>query len=168
MLPKPNTKTFEIMKKIVICSFLLLALLVSSCKTQPIVVEKTIETTHTIVERDTVFTIEPDTVTFQALLECRKGKVVVTSSKNIATGKKLKQNVSIKDNVLTIDCIKEVQELKAQLREKNTQKTIKEPVVVEVPAKISSWQWFQIWCGRILLLGLLIVLIGYLFKTFKP
>jgi hypothetical protein len=151
--------------------FLLILVFMTSCKSQkPVIIEKTKTVTETITERDTVFKIEKDSSFYKAFLECQDGKVVLKNPKS-TSGNNLKAPVVKLDEkgVLTVDCEKEIQELKAKLKDKQktTIETIEIPV--EVPAKITGWQWFQIWCGRILLIGIIAFLIGFGFKKFiKP
>lgn len=172
-MPKKNTQKFNQMKKSILYwfSFLTLLLVMTSCKSsKPIVIEKTKTITETITERDTTFIIEADSSSIKALIECQKGKPVIKKITEKQPGKNLKApKISINDNgELKVDCEQAVNELKAKLREK--EKLIEEMVQVpiEVPADISGWQWFQIWCGRIFLLGLLILLIGFILKKLKP
>lgn len=151
--------------------FLTLLLIMTSCKSsKPIVIEKTKTITETITERDTTFIIEADSSSIKALIECQKGKPVIKKIIEKQPGKNLKTpKLSINDiGVLIVDCEQEVTELKAKIREKDKLIQEMDQVPVEVPAEISGWQWFQIWCGRIFLLGLLILLIGFILKKLKP
>lgn len=149
--------------------FLLVLLLMTSCKSQkPVIIEKTKTVTETITERDTVFKIEKDSSFYKAYLECQDGKVILSNPKS-TPGKNLKApDVKIDSKgVLTVDCERENQELRAKLKDKIKETILTTEIPVFVPAEISGWQWFQIWCGRILLIGIIAFLIGFGFKNFK-
>jgi len=151
-------------------TFLLLLVLMTSCKSQkPIVIEKKV--TEKVVEkvRDTVFKLVPDSSSYKALLECQNGKVKIKDVLEQKKGSKnlKKPKVSIDDKgVLIVDCQTEITELRAKLKDKETIKTIEIEVPVLVPAEITGWVWFQIWMGRIFLFLLIGLLIGFLAKKF--
>lgn len=140
--------------------FVLLATTLSSCKSASVVPPATTETTNTItikeVIRDTVFQTEKDSSYYKAYLECVNGKVVLKSDTQpiVKPGKFLQPpKVSLKDNILTIDCKAEAQKLFAQWKDtytKEHQSTIKQiPYAVEKP--LSWWQKTEIILGRIFL-----------------
>jgi hypothetical protein len=153
---------------------------------------KEVHTTERIVEtiRDTVFRIEADTSYYKAWLEAPqppkiRGKLpkgeLNTLGKNALPkitlreiskkgGKHLKPpTVRIKDNVLTVNCEAEAQELFAQWKEKHTEQLTRktETIYVPVDKPPSHWQMFQIWCGRILMGLLLLALIAWQFPIYK-
>ncbi len=152
-------------------SFLALLIIMTSCKSsKPVIVEKTKIVTETIHERDTVFSIAVDSSAYKALIECQNGKPVIKAVTENKSGKNLKKpKVNLNDKgELSVDCESELIELRAKLKDKtkSTIETVQVPI--EVPAEITGWQWFQIWCGRIFLFILLALLIGFLFKIIKP
>jgi hypothetical protein len=141
--------------------------LVSCASPKPVVIENTTVVTEVITERDTVFTVKPDSTYYNAYIECVNGKpIVINPTPSNPSGKLKPPKVVLDDSGnLSVNCETEVLELKAKLRDKEKliQKEVQIPIMV--PAEISSWQHFQIWLGRILALFLLAVLIGYVIKN---
>ena len=145
--------------------FCLLATTLSSCKSTGVVPPTTIKTTSAVTTKevlhDTVFQTEKDSSYYKAYLECVNGKVVVKQdTKSIQkSGKFLKPpNVSLKDNLLIIDCEAEAQKKYAQWKDTYTSavlQTITEhPYVIEKP--LSWWQKTEIILGQIFL-GLILI-----------
>lgn len=105
------------MKKLtlIFCCLFVLLTMVSCGSSKPIVLQN--ETIKTKIEtvHDTVFTIEKDSSSIVALLECQNGKVVLKNIVQSESGSKLKiPRVRIRDNVLNVDCETEAQQLFAQ------------------------------------------------------
>ena len=178
MMQKPNTmKNFKLKNLSILLFFCLLATTLVACKSAGVVPPKTIETTNTVtkteVVRDTVFKIQKDSSYYKAYLECVNGKVVLNpqAKPEIKKGKHLKPpKVNIKDNIITVNCEAEAQELFAQWKDiymaTNLQTTITN--TVEVERKLTWWQSFQIWCGRIFLAIALFSVVKFLLKIYKP
>lgn len=132
--------------------FLFSLVVLASCgSSKPTTLEK--QTTTTIKEtvHDTVFTIEKDSSSLKALLECQQGKVVLKNIVQSEPGRTLKSpKVQIADNVLKVDCEARAQELLAQYKDthqatfRNSTKTI----TIEVN-KLTNWQELQLWGFRI-------------------
>ncbi|MCH4832834.1 hypothetical protein E5F92_009165 [Flavobacterium columnare] len=125
------------------------------------------------VVHDTTFVTVPDTATYKALLDCQNGKVVVKEVLVNSEGKNhlKKPKVKIEDNKLSVDCEARAQELFAKW--KSEQKTEVHETVRniyhEVEKSLTWWQLFQIWCGRLLLIVIMLFLIiKYLVKVYKP
>ena len=135
--------------RIFCCLFVLLTI-VSCGSSKPIVLQN--ETTKTIIEtvHDTVFKIEKDSSSLEALLECQNGKVVIKQIVQGEPGRTLNSpKVRIADNLLKVDCEVRAQELLAHYKnthEANT--TIKTLPPIEVN-KITDWQKAQINLFRI-------------------
>jgi hypothetical protein len=145
--------------------FVLLATTLSSCKSASVVPPATTETTTTKtikeVIHDTVFETKKDSSYYKAYLECVNGKVVLKSDTKpiVKPGKFLQPpKVSLKDNILKIDCKAEAQKLFAQWKDtytKEHQSTIQRiPYPVEQP--LSWFQKTELILGRIFL-GLILV-----------
>lgn len=139
--------------------------LLVSCRTSnvPITTETTKIITIKEVVRDTVFTIEKDNSYYNALLECQNGKVVIKDEPKKTKGNNLEPpKVTIRDNVLEVDCEKEAQKLFAQWKDtytiENATTVITIPVYIE--KELSYWQSTEIWCGRIFI-GILLMMVGY-------
>ncbi|WP_291122775.1 hypothetical protein [Flavobacterium sp. UBA6046] len=140
--------------------FVLLATTLSSCKSASVVPPATTETTKTItikeVVRDTIFKTEKDSSYYKAYLNCVNGKVVVKQDTKpiIKLGKFLQPpKVSLKDNILTIDCKAEAQKLFAQWKDiyRENMKSVLTTKYVEVEKPLTYWQKTEIILGRIFL-----------------
>ena len=147
-----------------------LVALVACKSTTSVLPPKTIETIKevTITEtlRDTLIKVEKDSSFYRALVECINGKPVLKPQKQFK-GRNLKPpSVKLQDNRLSVDCETEAHELFLKWKEKHIRETEKTktttPVAVALP--LTSWQGFQIWCGRILLLIILGVVLSRMLK----
>lgn len=140
------------MKKLlsIFCCLFVLLTIVSCSSSKPIVLQN--ETTKTIIEtvHDTVFKIEKDSSSLEALLECQNGKVVIKQIVQGEPGRTLNSpKVRIADNLLKVECEVKAQELLAHYKnryEANT--TIKTLPPIEVN-KLTNWQKAQINLFRI-------------------
>jgi len=147
-------------------SFLLPLLLMTSCRSyKPAVItekttEKITETVH-----DTIFKTEKDSSSYQALLDCINGKVVVKEVTKASPGKHLSApKVKIVDNKLDVDCEARAQELFASWKSKETLKdaVIEKPVFIE--NELTFLEELQIWTGRILFCLLILIFIFWIVK----
>lgn len=129
---------------------------------------KTQTTTITETLHDTIFKVEKDSSFYEALLECRAGKVVVKNVTNATPGRNLKApKVKIHNNKLGVDCEARAQELLAQY--KNTHIANKEVVTKEKTIEVNKltwWQQTQINLFRILA-TILLLYIAWRFVKFK-
>jgi hypothetical protein len=140
-----------------------------SCKTAnvlpPTIIEKTNTITKKEVVHDTIFEIQKDSSFYRAWLDCQYGKVVIsplTPKGGIKKGIYLKPpKVNLNNNILTIDCQAEAQKMYAKWKDtyilESRQNTTSKPILVE--RQLTWWQNTQIWCGRLFLV-LLTLLIG--------
>jgi hypothetical protein len=154
--------------------FVLLATTLTACKSASVVTPATTETTKTItikeVVRDTIFKTEKDSSYYKAYLECIDGKVVTKEKPIIKSGKFLQPpKVSLKDNILIINCKAEAQKLFAQWKDTytaaNAQTIKKIPYPVIQP--LTWWQTTEIILGRIFLGLILIFTVVGVLKYFK-
>ncbi len=120
----------------------------------------------TITYRDTLLIIESDSSWYRAYVDCKNGKPVLQKPRS-KSGERVKApQVQLNDNVLSVDCESEKQELKAQIKEleskliKTTEKTI--PILTE--RSKSTWEKFIQTSGYALWLLVLLVAAAYLFK----
>lgn len=159
------------------CSFLLFIGTLTSCKSGsvPLTTKTEIktETVEKTVLRDTTFEVAKDSSSYRASLEVINGIIGIKQIESQTFGKNLnKPKVSIKDNVVQVDCYTEALRLFAQL--KDYYKTTHQEQVITLPpviieAQLSLWQNIQIWFGRVfigLLFALIIYIILKLFKLF--
>lgn len=159
----------------VFCLVVLVSMLVA-CKSTSVVPPTTTETTNTkIVQeiiRDTVFTTKKDSSFYKAYLECENGKVVLKKdTKPISVkGENLKPpKVTIKDNILQVDCIAEAQKLFAQWKDKYVLEQSDKITRIPYPVvkKLSWWQNTQMILGDIFLVLILIAISGFVLKLIK-
>jgi hypothetical protein len=155
------------MKKVLIYwfSFLFLLLAMTSCRSRKVIIQKEIRT-DTITEtlRDTFFSVEKDSSSYRALLECQNGKVVVKAVTGTSSGRKLKNpKVVIHDNVLQVDCKAEAEKLFAFWKEKHIKSyTIKnEPIITN---ELTWFQKTQIYIGRTAVALAMLYLLLLIFK----
>lgn len=156
------------------CLFFVLTMLLVSCAgKKPVVVQNSTTTEKVITEvvHDTIFKTEKDSSSYNAILDCINGKVVIKQVTQAEPGRILKSpKVRIADNILQVDCDAKAQELFAQWKStyitENKQEIKEVPVVTNV---LTSYQKFQIECFWpfvvILLLIVIWQLIKYKFKT---
>jgi hypothetical protein len=167
LMQKKNTmKKFKLKNLSILLFFCLLATTLGACKSTSVVPPTTIETTNTVTKteviRDTAFTIPKDSSYYKAYLECANGKVVFSpkAKPESKKGKHLNPpKVNIRDNIITVDCQAEAQELFAKWKDvyvKEHQQITKK-IPFPVPAELSWWQNTQIILGRIFL-GIIILL----------
>lgn len=144
-----------------------------SCKSSiPLAKESTKTVTITEVVRDTVVVVEADKSTYQALLKCQEGKVVIdqtTATQPKTTGgKKLSApKVNIKDNTLKVDCEQKAYELFHQWKEVFKAEAVSERIPYPVQRELTFWQKLFIWFGKVFLILLLAALINWLIKLKK-
>ncbi|RTY71577.1 hypothetical protein [Flavobacterium sp. LB2P53] len=127
--------------KHIVLLFFSLVVLASCGSSKPATFENRSQTI-TIKEtvHDTIFKIEKDSSSYQALLECQNGKVVIKQVVQAEPGRTLNSpKVRLDNNQLKIDCEARAQELLAHY--KNTHQTSNE--VVRVPVKVNKLTWWQ-------------------------
>jgi len=137
---------------------------------QPVQADTVIK--DSIVERirDSTIYIDADTSVLNALLKCAGDKVKLVEILHYTQGKLAKLPIiHIKDNILYVKCTIDSLAIYFQWREKDVFRSLKTShVYVKITNELTGWQWFQIWCGRILwmLAGLFIVWI--VIKKYLP
>lgn len=140
----------------------------TSCKSKNVIVQKE-AITETITEKvhDTVFSVAKDSSFYKAFLECQNGKVVLKEVTSTGSGRKLKTpKVTIKNNLLNVDCETEAEKLFASWKE-TFKKTYSK---IEIPIITNELTWFQksqIYFGRTALFILCLYLLYLLFKFKK-
>lgn len=157
------------MKKLtlIFCCLFVLLTMVSCGSSKPIVLQN--ETIKTRIEtvHDTVFRIEKDSSSIQALIECINGKPVLKEIVQSESGRTLKSpKIRFKDNILRVSCEAEAQRLFAQYKDTyvGETKTIQLPPI-EVN-KLTDWQKLQITLFRIYA-GLTLLIAGWVFIKSK-
>lgn len=139
---------------------LILVLFVSAagCKTPPLtkvpVYNTDVRTEVVEIIRDSIVSIPPDSAWLKALLACDSmGNVYLDAIKEYEQGEKIKIPVPIvKENIITVTASADSSEIFLKWKERHTSRdSIR--VITLPPVEINrptGWQWFQIWCGRML------------------
>ena len=159
--------------KHIVLLFLSLVVLASCKSSKPATFENKTQTI-TIKEtvHDTVFKIEKDSSSYQALLECQNGKVIIKQVVQAEPGRTLKSpKVRLDNNQLKIDCEARAQELLAHYKNTHrtdaTQLVITKTITIEVN-KLTFLQELQIYLGRIFLLFIVYWISKLVLKQYKP
>lgn len=161
------------LKKLKHLSFsIFILLIVISCRSpKPIQNENKIQTiTITETLHDTIFKIAKDSSSYNALLECLNGKVVLKNVIQAEPGRTLKSpKVRLDNNTLQVDCNLKEQELYAAWKSKQVKDVLEKTITItKFVNHLTFWQKVQIWLGRILLIILLFFIGRFLYKIYKP
>ncbi|MBW1656752.1 hypothetical protein [Flavobacterium quisquiliarum] len=158
------------LKYFIISLFILL--IVISCRSpKPVQNENKIQTiTITETLHDTVFKIAKDSSSYNALLDCINGKVVLKNVIQAEPGRTLKSpKVRLDNNTLQVDCNLKEQELYAHWKSKQVKDVLEKTITItKFVNHLTFWQKVQIWLGRLLLIVLLFLIGRFLYKTYKP
>jgi hypothetical protein len=151
--------------------FLALVLLVSCNSSKPALTESKTQTI-TIKEtvHDTVFRIEKDSSSYNALLQCQNGKVVIKDVTQAEPGRRLKSpRVRVENNKLSVDCEINKQELYAFWKSKQVKEVeMKTISITKYINQLTFLQKLQIWLGRIFLMVLVCFFIRIASKFYRP
>lgn len=147
---------------------MLIIVLFASCKTKRVVLTNTVTETITETLHDTTFVVEADSSWYDAFIECRDGKPVLTNP-TAGAGKNLKKpKVSLADNGrLNVDCETKALELFAQWKSTHKATVIEKEVPLVIEKPLTQWQVLLINLGKIFGV-LLIAALGYTaFRIYK-
>lgn len=151
---------------------LFIILLMISCRSPKPVQNENKTQTITITEtlHDTVFKIAKDSSSYNALLECLNGKVVLKNVIQAEPGRTLKSpKVRLDNNKLQVDCNLKEQELYAHWKSKQVKDVQEKTITItKFTNHLTFWQKAQIWIGRLLLLVLLFLIGRFISKIYKP
>ncbi|UUF16660.1 MULTISPECIES: hypothetical protein [Flavobacterium] len=151
---------------------LLIILIVISCRSpKPVENENKVQTiTITETLHDTVFKIAKDSSSYNALLDCINGKVVLKNVIQAEPGRTLKSpRVRLDNNKLSVDCDLKEQELYAFWKSKQVKDVQEKTITItKFVNYLTFWQKVQIWLGRILLIALFFLLLRFIYKIYKP
>lgn len=158
------------LKYFVISLFILL--IVISCRSpKPVQNENKVQTiTITETLHDTVFKIAKDSSSYNALLDCINGKVVLKNVILAEPGRTLKSpRVRLDNNTLSVDCDLKEQELYAHWKSKQVKDILEKTITItKFVNHLTFWQKAQIWLGRLLLIVLLFLIGRFIYKIYKP
>jgi len=157
--------------KCLVFSLFIILIMISCRSPKPIQNENKTQTiTITETLHDTVFKIAKDSSSYNALLECLNGKVVLKNVIQAEPGRTLKSpKVRLDNNKLQVDCNLKEQELYAHWKSKQVKDVqVKTITITEFTNYLTFWQKVQIWLGRLLLLILLFFIGRYIYKIYKP
>jgi len=151
---------------------LFMILIVISCRSpKPVQNENKVQTiTITETLHDTVFKIAKDSSSYNALLDCINGKVVLKNVIQAEPGRTLKSpRVRLDNNKLSVDCDLKEQELYAFWKSKQVKDVQEKTITItKFVNHLTFWQKVQIWMGRLLLLVLLFLIGRFAYKSYKP
>lgn len=151
---------------------LFVLLIVISCRSpKPVQNENKIQTiTITETLHDTVFKIAKDRSSYNALLECLNGKVILKNVIQAEPGRNLKSpRVRLDNNILNVDCNLKEQELYAAWKSKQIKDVQEKTITItNFVNHVTFWQKTQIWLGRILLILLLFLIGRFVYKIYNP
>ncbi|SHH26887.1 hypothetical protein [Flavobacterium defluvii] len=160
-------------KKLKYAAFsLFIILIVISCRSsKPVENENKVQTiTITETLHDTVFKIAKDSSSYNALLDCINGKVVLKNVTQAEPGRTLKSpRVRLDNNKLSVDCDLKEQQLYAFWKSKQIKDVQEKTITItKFVNYLTFWQKVQIWLGRILLIILIFLLLRFVYKIYKP
>lgn len=157
--------------KCLVFSLFIILIMISCRSPKPAQNENKIQTiTITETLHDTVFKIAKDSSSYNALLECLNGKVVLKNVIQAEPGRTLKSpRVRLDNNKLQVDCNLKEQELYAHWKSKQVKDVQEKTITItQFTNYLTFWQKVQIWLGRLLLLILLFLIGRFLYKTYNP
>ncbi|MXO07103.1 hypothetical protein [Flavobacterium sp. HBTb2-11-1] len=156
--------------KYLVFSLFIILIMISCRSPKPVQNENKIQTiTITETLHDTIFKISKDSSSYNALLECLNGKVILKNVIQAEPGRTLKSpKVRLENNKLNIDCELKEQELYAHWKSKQVKDVQEKTITItKFTNYLTFWQKVQIWLGRLLLLILLFLIGRFLYKTYK-
>jgi len=133
-----------------------------------------VESTETVIQHDTVTSVKDsliplpaDSGLIRALLECREGKVVIRQIEEIRPGKKIVPFIDLKNNVLTAGAKIDSSSIYFAWKETHIRESKVQLKVIEKPVyKVTGFQNFLIWSGKIFWVILLMVIGVALIRAF--
>jgi hypothetical protein len=132
------------------------------------------ERTETFIQHDTVTSVKDsliplpaDSGLIRALLECREGKVVIRQIEEIRPGKKIVPFIDLKNNVLTAGAKIDSNSIYFAWKETHIRESKVQVKVIEKPVyKVTGFQNFLIWSGKIFWVILLLIIGFALIRAF--
>ena len=122
--------------------------------------------------RDSIIKIPPDYAYLKAWIECdRNGKLMLKKIEDYEAGSKVKPKILIRNNYVELECVVDTASIALHWIETHTKAVdSNERVEIVEVNRLTSWQSFQIWLGRILgglvLLYLALIILKKQFKLF--
>ena len=132
------------------------------------------ERTETFIQHDTITSVKDsliplpaDSGLIRALLECREGKVVIRQIEEIRPGKKVVPYIDLKNNVLIAGAKIDSSSIYFTWKETHIRESKVQLKVIEKPVyKVTGFQDFLIWSGKIFWVILLMVIGVTLIRAF--
>ncbi len=132
------------------------------------------ERTETFIQHDTVTSVKDsliplpaDSGLIRALLECREGKVVIRQIEEIQPGKKIVPFIDLKNNILIAGAKIDSSSIYFAWKETHIRESKIQVKVIEKPVyKVTGFQNFLIWSGKIFWVILLMVIGVALIRAF--
>lgn len=148
-------------KYIILLIVVLIAIYMLSCSRSTIPTIASRDTVERVVikerVRDTTVYIT-DSAGFRAALKCDSlGMIHIQEIKDYYNGQFVRPKVVIRDNWLKVDCKVDSASIYLSWKERDTTRITRTNTVVQQRVNyLTSWQTFQVWCGRILFCLILI------------
>lgn len=155
---------------------IILSILLSSCVTQkrcnlkfPVSRDSLVVVETTIVEkiRDTIIYLPADNSSATIHLKADSTGIIIQSIETTSGTNLAPPNIKLKNNTIYVDCKVDSMAIYFHLKDRLTVRSKTETVTkthIEHVNYLTSWQWFQVWLGRLLLLFLLLILIFLIIK----
>lgn len=149
--------------------FVSVVILAAGCKTpEPIIIrdvhyEKVVETL-----RDTFIDIKPDTASIKALLKCDSlGNVYLEHISEIKMGNKVKPEIQIIENIITLDCIVDSIAVYFAWKERFTEKT--DTTLIQEPEKKQGFlKSIQKFTKQLFWLVVIVLIVGLIIRFANP
>lgn len=152
---------------IVVLSAIILA---AGCKTpEPVIIrdvhyEKIIETV-----RDTFIDIKRDTATIKALMKCDSlGNVYIEQISELKLGNKVKPEIQIIDNIITLDCIVDSISIYLMWKERYIEKADSTTVVPQPVKQQGFFHSIGKFINQLMWLVVIVVIVGLIIKFANP
>ncbi len=141
--------------------------LMIGCRSGQVVTQVPVQTRTTVVEKLVEVQTPADSAWFRAWLECDSSFNVVLKSLDEQKSAGMVTGLKVDSGQVSYKVVR-IRE-KVYVPEKSTIVEKEVPVIHEVPVevnKLTGWQYFQIWCGRVFL-GLLVLITVYFLAKWK-
>jgi hypothetical protein len=153
---------------------IILAVLFSSCCTEkrcnrkfPVKVETRYDTVINYVRHDSLWIMPEDSALLEMFMDCDKDNRAYIKEIKTLKGQNPKIHVQIKEKILRIKATCDSAKIIASWLEKNKTITNGQTVTKEIKTNIiTGWQWFQIYCGRVLWIIAVVVILRLLINKY--
>ncbi|MGB4134242.1 MAG: hypothetical protein BWY89_00037 [Bacteroidetes bacterium ADurb.BinA012] len=144
--------------------------LLAGCKTvRHVPVKDSTDAKVRVVREVNTVQLPPDSAWLKAYFECDSNNRALLQTVETLQGERVKQHVSYSGGLLMVRASDTaVKEMESNMRDSVIFERIEVPYPVEVPIEVNrltQWQGFQLWIGRLALLTIAIWLLGITLKN---